>query len=146
EIKQDLQTSSTNKLALILQRVKVSEDKRKLDWILVNNKENKPDIRRVISKSKERFCTKKWLVSKEKKALQELRKQNSNWVLDMTQSLLEEIRKNNIDPEITSRRKIGRVAIETVQALISESERRGKLRTSELQKCLFGEIYKEQKE
>ncbi|CAG8613531.1 10235_t:CDS:2, partial [Dentiscutata erythropus] len=114
EIKQDLQT------------MKVSEDKPKLDWILVNNKENKLDIRRVISKSKEEFRTEKWLVSKEekdkiridkeaiilsntqqtewinnKKVLQGLRKQNSSWVLDMTQSLLEEIRKNTIDPEIT---------------------------------------------
>ncbi|CAG8559241.1 22128_t:CDS:2 [Dentiscutata erythropus] len=80
EIKQDLQTSSTNKLALIPQRVKVSEDKHKLDWILVNNKENS----------------------------KRLRKQNSSWVLDMTQSSLEGIRKNNIDLDITSRREIGR--------------------------------------
>ncbi|CAG8664656.1 17500_t:CDS:2, partial [Dentiscutata erythropus] len=67
EIKQDLQTSSTNKLALIPQKVKVSEDKYKLDWILVNNKENKSDIQRVVSKSKEEFRTEKWLVSKEEK-------------------------------------------------------------------------------
>ncbi|CAG8517529.1 6827_t:CDS:2, partial [Dentiscutata erythropus] len=242
EIKQDLQTSSTNKLALISQRVKVSEDKCKLDWILVNNKENEPGIRRVISKSKEGFHTEKWLISKEEKVLQGFRKQNSSWVLDMTQSSLKEIRKNNIDLERTSKReidkglyslehasltdtvyinrlerdyikkqrfseycdglllnqldrnietdqknslieiptrnfikeledtrsaaewrmlstrtkrqhieqthwyKIEQAAIETVQALISESERRGKLRTSELQKYLFGEMYKEQKE
>ncbi|CAG8531519.1 2106_t:CDS:2 [Dentiscutata erythropus] len=287
EIKQDLQTSSTNKLALILQKVKVSED-NKLDWILVNNKENKSDIRRVVSKSKEGFRTKKWLVSKEEKGkirldkeaitssntqqtewinkkkvitvLQGLRKQNSSWVLDMIQSSLKGIRKNNIDTEITSRREIGRdsyslehasladivyidklerdyikkqefgeyceelllnqldrniktdqktltfytdssllketrngravnlvkrrpdlyeessyklckdnieetqdhlaccraqqthwqkikqAAIEAVQALINKPERRRKLRTSELQQCLFGEIYREQKE
>ncbi|CAG8626732.1 20358_t:CDS:2 [Dentiscutata erythropus] len=113
EIKQDLQTSSTNKLALIPQRVKVSEDKYKLDWILVNNKENEPDIRRVISKSKEGFRTEKWLVSKEKKDKikidkEAITKQNSSWVLDIMQSSLEEIRKNNIDPEIASRREIGR--------------------------------------
>ncbi|CAG8610525.1 16921_t:CDS:2, partial [Dentiscutata erythropus] len=259
EIKQDLQTSSTNKLAVIPPKI--------------NNKENKPDIRRVISKSKERFHTEKWLISKEEKGF---RKQNNSWVLDMTQSSLEGIRKNNIDLERTSRRetdkgsyslehasladivyidrlerdyikkqefseycdglllnqldrnietdqkaltfytdsslskemsngralspnlriqevvassrlrysiywqnslieiptrnfikeledtrsaaewrmlstqthwhKIEQAAIEIVQALISEPERRGKLQTSELQKYLFGETYKEQKE
>ncbi|CAG8591793.1 14482_t:CDS:2 [Dentiscutata erythropus] len=178
EIKQDLQTSNTNKLALIFQRVKVSEDKH---------------IRRVISKSKEGFHTEKWLISKEEKGF---RKQNSSWVLDMTQSSLEGIRKNNIDLERTSRRetnkgsyslehaslanivyidsfieiptrnfikelkdtrnvaewkmlsthKIEQAAIETVQALISEPEKREKLQTSELQKCLFSKMYKEQKE
>ncbi|CAG8530445.1 9205_t:CDS:2, partial [Dentiscutata erythropus] len=61
---------------------------------------NKPDIRRVVSKSKEGFCTEKWLVSKEEK--------ESKKVLDMMQSSLEEIRKNNIDIGITSRKKIGR--------------------------------------
>ncbi|CAG8823032.1 18194_t:CDS:2, partial [Dentiscutata erythropus] len=100
---QDLQTSSTNKLALIPQKVKVSEDKRKLNWILVNNKKNEPDIQSVVSKSKEEFHTEKWLVNKEEKGL---RKQNSNWVFDMTQSSLKGIRKNNIDTEITSRREI----------------------------------------
>ncbi|CAG8705832.1 14200_t:CDS:1 [Dentiscutata erythropus] len=59
EIKQDLQTGSTNKLALISQRVKISEDKHKLDWILVNSKENEIDIRRVVNKSKEGFRTEK---------------------------------------------------------------------------------------
>ncbi|CAG8605869.1 10349_t:CDS:2, partial [Dentiscutata erythropus] len=116
EIKQDLQTSSTNKLALIPQKVKVSEDKRKLDWILVNNKENKPDIRRVVSKSKEGF---------------------------RTENSFEGIRKNNIDTEITSRREIGKDLYSLKHASLADIVYIDKLERDYIKKQGFGEYCEE---
>ena len=53
-MKIDFRIPVSNRLALRLKKVNLLEDKRKRNWILLDNKENEIDIRKVVRKKKKK--------------------------------------------------------------------------------------------